>query len=122
MKRLIILLVCLLGITGCSSVSGYIDNGRYTNGLSYYKISGEDIEFIDEENLIEAYGTYVEKDGVITVTYTFRNDIDMNSSEYGNVVPYKRVDTLHLEDDKLILDKTTIEDVEEVVNKTFNKN
>lgn len=123
MKRIKLIVVGLLSIlliTGCST-SGFINNGKYYNEDAYYKVNGEDIEYIDKANFIEAYGTYSEKDGIITVTYTFRNEIDKSSSEYGNVIPYKRVDTLHIEEDKLILDKTSIDEVETEVNKTFIK-
>lgn len=124
MKRILLLVVGIFSIfalTGCSS-SGYIDNGRYSYGLSYYKVKGENIEFIDEENYIEAYGTYEENDGVITITYTFRNEVDKSSDEYGNVIPYKRVDILHLEDEKLILDKISIDGVDEEMHQTYTKN
>ena len=121
MKRIKLIVVGLLSIllmTGCGT-SGYIENGKYYNEDVYYKVSGEDIEYIDNANYIEAYGTYTESNGVITVTYTFRNEIDKNSDEYGNVIPYQRVDILHLEDGKLILDKTSIDGVNTDINKTF---
>lgn len=123
MKRILLAITCFLSlflITGCST-SGYIKNGKYYNNEIYYKVSGEDIEFIDKDKYIEAYGTYSEKDGVITINYTFRNEIDENSNEYGNVIPYNRVDTLHMDEDKLILDKTTIDGLEEKINKTFTR-
>lgn len=123
MKRIILMVVGVLSIfliTGCTN-SGYISNGEYYNENTFYKVKGEDIEYYDLNNYIEAYGTYTESDGIITATYTFRNEIDKSSSEYGNVIPYKRVDILHLEDDKLILDKTSIDGVDTDINKTFIK-
>lgn len=123
MKRILLLVVGLFSIlllTGCSA-SGYIENGKYYNEDTYYKVDGEDIEFIDNNNFIEAYGTYSVSDDVITITYTFRNEIDKSSDEYGNVIPYKRVDTLHLEEGKLVLDKTSIDGVDTDINKEFIK-
>lgn len=120
MKKLLLAIgiVSIFFITGCSN-NGYIQNGKYYNDSAYYKVDGENIEFIDEANLIEAYGTYSVENDIITITYTFRNGLDSNSDEYGNVIPYMRVDTLHLEEDKLVLDKITIDGVEENINKTF---
>ena len=114
MKKIILIIFgFILFCTGCGKQSGYIKNGKYyLDDNNYIKIDGTSVEIYDTENYLEAYGEYEEDDGIITITYTFRNELDKSSDEYGSVVPYNRLDTAHLEDDTIVIDSIKIDNHE----------
>lgn len=123
MKKILVFLLgifIIFGVTGCGVESGYIPNGKYTSDDGYIKIDGTGVE-LHEGSLIEAYGEYSESNDIITITYTFRNEVDKTSSEYGNVIPYDRVDTAHLDGDNIVIDSSKIDGVEQETTVIYKK-
>lgn len=128
MKKILVFLLgifVLFGVTGCSfGNDGYIPNGKYTldeDGVEdYIKIDGTGVE-LHEGATILAFGEYSEEDGIITITYTFRNEIDEASDEYGNVIPYDRVDIAHLDGNSIVIDSSKVDGVSQDSSSVYTK-